>query len=141
MSKIEKDSESSYGAGVLFGKQLHQLPSGSVWPRMRLMVCWVIIAIAISGCIRTHKVSPVNELLLSDASSRLTQLPCWFGIPENVPDTTCYRMYVPEVYGDLDSSEINFPVVKIASTEKTSKSPVLHLGGGISFFIGKKFDH
>nr|XP_061806101.1 serine protease Hip1-like [Nerophis lumbriciformis] len=39
-------------------------------------------------------------------------------------------MVVPEVYGDPDTALINFPIVKVKTSGQSSKSPVLHLGGG-----------
>ncbi len=98
----------------------------------------VAIAILISGCATQGDGTADNETAPPDDSesvvvesgARLEQLACWFPIPEGVPETTCFRMFVPEVYGDQESSIINFPVVKIASSGDSNKSPVLHLGGG-----------
>lgn len=119
-------------------KQTNQTVGESIKRNLQLITCCLVIAFLTSGCSRSLKMDPLNDgdervapgTLLANGSAGLTQLPCWFGIPEDVPETTCYRMFVPEVYGNPESSEINFPVVKIASPDATDKSPVLHLGGG-----------
>lgn len=65
-----------------------------------------------------------------DSAFELQEIYCWFLIKQQLPNTSCFYMVLPENYQYPKGPLVKIPVVKIQSTSKSKKNPVLHLGGG-----------
>ena len=55
---------------------------------------------------------------------------CWFDKTSSMPPTECFNMHVPEDHTKPAGRTITFPVVVFRATQRSEKSPVLHLGAG-----------
>ena len=76
-------------------------------------------------------ISSIIKSAPRDPATRLRQEECWFTVPPGSPKVSCYRMQVPESHNQPNSRQIEFPVVRLSIPwGVSSKTPVLHLGGG-----------
>ncbi len=74
---------------------------------------------------------PSKQESPEDFSHLMNPVPCWFNKEEFWPNSSCYRMYVPEDHSDPQSQPISFPVVVFRPKQSTgTAAPVLHLGAG-----------
>ena len=81
--------------------------------------------------VQTRDISGVIRKAPRDPATLLSHVDCWFPVPPGSPKVDCYRMQVPESYNQPTSRQITFPLVRLSVPwGVSSKTPVLHLGGG-----------
>ena len=100
----------------------------------KLLIASVLLLIVVK-ILQTYFVHGVFRISyeIVDKSHKfgLKQTHCWMGEEPTLSSLECYDMYVPEIYNDINSNIISFPVRVFRSSEIFStKAPLLHLGGG-----------